>query len=381
MYQANLISTGQYFQSRQISPKARSEADITYFSAYAEDAMEFDDLQLTVGLRYDYNDFFKNHNFAPRFRASYQVFDDHQIIAGANRYYQSDLANYKLNQAMQPVRNEVRSTWNNTPQKWQAALVQSGYRYEYTNTKTPFSDELVAAYRLPLFGGVLEAKWIQRENKDSINRIKGYNDAGAAIVYAGNEGGSQYRRWSLSWMAQFANQHVEFNISKASNKTSRESFDGRTIIEGSDDHTSDQTLNYSYNDDELVFLRVDEKNEKGELKSSLALVTRHDINLEKQDANRPIVANLSWGGEWGNWRLSAYARFNGKQDAIYPTGQTESLNEADSICSGCSTAKREYPVYRLTERPSFWLLSGSIKYDWQLANQSKLLSVLMVKTY
>ena len=369
LYQSNLSSTGQYFQTRQVSPKAKASADITYLSAYIEDAMDFNNVQFNAGLRYDYNDFFENHNFAPRLRLSYEFIDSYQLVFGANRYFQADLANYKLNQAMQPVHNEVRSTFRNRPQQWQAALQESGYRYEYNDTDTPFSDELMAAYRQPLFGGVVELKWVDRANKKRINRIKGYNDLGEAVLFAGNDGRSDYQRWSLSWMAQFSNQHVEFNISKATNKTSRRGFDGDTTIEGSRENTS--TLNYSYNDDELVFLSSQYHNSKGELKTRTDLVTRHDINLERQDANRPIVANLSWAGDWQNWRFSAYARFNGKQDAIYPTGQTESIKEADSICDGCLSTRREYPVYRLTERPSFWLLSGSIRYIWELSSQGQ----------
>jgi len=372
LYQDNLLTTGQYFQLRQVSPKSRAQADIAYFSMYLEDDISVENIQLSAGVRYDFNDFFKNHNVAPRLRLSYEFIDNYQFIVGANRYYQSDLADYKLNQAMQPVHNEVRSTLNNRPQQWQAALLTSGYRYEYSDTKTPFSDELTAAYRQPLLGGTVELKWINRANKDAINRIKGYNESGEAILYAGNDGSSDYRRWSLSWMAQYQNQHVEFNLSRASNKTSRKSFDGDTTVEKSSDRLTTETLNYSYDDKELVFLRTDGVNDKGEFKSNYTLVTRHDINLERQDANRPIIANVSWAANWQNWQLSAYARFNGKQDAIYPTGEVNSIKEANAICDGCAPNKREYPVYRLSKRPAFWLLSGSVRYNWTLSDDSSI---------
>jgi hypothetical protein len=370
LYQRNLMTTGQLFQTRQVSIESRAEAKINYFSSYVEDSISFDEVQLAVGVRYDYNDFFKNHNIAPRFRLSYEFMDGYQVILGSNRYYQSDLASYKLNQAMQPVHNEVRSILNNRPQQWQAALLNKGYLYEYKDTKTPFSDELTAAFRQPLFGGVAEVKWIKRANKDSINRIKGYNDAGEAILYAGNDGNSAYNRWSVSWMAQFSNQHIEFNISHASNTTSRKNFDGDTTIEDSSDGAGTSTLNYSYDDSELVFLRKDENNNDNKLTTYYKLITRNDIKLEGQDANRPIVANVSWGGNWGPWGLSAYARYNGKQDAIYATNKTGSIKEATSICEQCAPNKREYPVYRLLERPQFWLLSGSIRYNWRLPDES-----------
>ena len=371
LYQENILTTGQYFQSRQVSPQAKSEVNISYLSAYVEDNMSFGNLNLAVGLRYDYNNFFKNHNIAPRLRLSYDLYDDDQITLGANRYYESDSASYKLNQAMQPVHNEVRSISNNRPQQWQAALLSTGYRYEYHDVDTPYSDELSAAYRQSLFGGVAELKWINRFNKQGISRVKGYSDAGESILYAANEGNSVYRRWSFSWMTRFENQHVEFNISHASNTTSRSSFDGNTTVE-TDSNSPTQTLNYSYNDNELVFLRTDEYNEKGKLVPKLNLVTRHDIDLERQDANRPIVANLSWAANWNNWQLSAYARFNGKQDAIYPTGLTDSIKEAITVCTGCLPTKKEYPVYRVSERPSFWLLSGSIRYNWQLSSDNRI---------
>ena len=81
----------------------------------------------------------------------------------------------------------------------------------------------------------------------------------------------------------------------------------------------------------------------------------------------PIIANLSWGGDFGNWQLSAYARFNGAQDVVYATGTTKSVNEATSICDGCAPNRKEYPVYRIEKRPSFWLLSGSVKYSLVVA--------------
>jgi hypothetical protein len=372
LYQDNLLTTGQYFQSRQVSPSSTAEANIGYFSAYAEDNINFQELNIAAGLRYDYNDFFQNHNIAPRLRLSYEFISGYQMILGANRYYESDLADYKLNQAIQPTHNEVRAIYNNRPQQWQAALLTQGYRYEYNDTKTPFSDELTAAYRQPLFGGIVELKWVRRANKDSINRIKGYNDQGESVLYAGNDGGSDYRRWSLSWMAQFENQHVEFNLSHASNTTSRKSFDGDTTLEEEGDGRNTKTLNYSYDDNELVFLRTDSVGENGLNKTDFQLVTRHDINLERQDANRPIVVNLSWAGNWNNWQFSAYARFNGSQDAIYPTGITQSIKEADTICDECNPQQKEYPVYRAKKRPSFWLVNGSIKYNWLLKDDSYL---------
>lgn len=374
LYEQNIAVTGQYFQRRQISPKAEAKADINYFAAYISDYYNHENWDINLGLRYEYNDFFENHNIAPRFRVSYEVTPNHQLIMGANRYYESDLIGYKLNQAMTPVRTEIRKSSNNVVQQWQAAQLTAGYRYEYVDTKTPYSDELSLAYRQNLLGGRLELKWLGRQNDDSINRVKGYNEQGQPIMYAANNGSSEYERFSLSWMANFGNQHIEFNISKASNKTSKANFDGDTTLESnSSGSTPDEgTLNYNYDEQELVFLRKEVLGDDGELKSIYTLITTNDLSLEKQDANRPVVANISWGANFEAWQFSAFARYMSSHEAIYPTGGTLSIKDASQICDGCITTKNEYDVYRLTERPAFWQLSGSIRYHISLEDKGEI---------
>lgn len=369
LYQNNFASTGQYFQQRQVSPKARAEAKVNSFSTYLENNFDWQNYTLTLGARYDYNDFFENHNIAPRMRGSIRFFEGEALLVlGANRYYANDVVRYKLNEAMQPTHTEVRPIYLQRPGHWQESLTKRGYRYQYGELKTPFSDELSAAYRHQILGGTLELKYVYREQKDSINRLKGSNDLGESIYYGANDGSSRYQRWTLAWMATFENQHVEFNVSHASNTTSRKQFDGDTV-KVQDAQANDYFLNFNYNDNELIYLRTDKYNHQGKLVTDYYLGTRNDMELEKQDFNRPIVANLSWGGRWENWSVSAYARYNGKQDALYATGKTESIKLSTSICNGCQPDRREYPVYRIDERPAFWLLSGSVKYSLKMASQ------------
>ncbi|WP_372759934.1 TonB-dependent receptor plug domain-containing protein [Pseudoalteromonas sp.] len=371
IYQNNFAVTGQYFQYRQVTPKATTHAELNQLAAYVENEFAWQNYTLNLGIRYDYNDFLNNHNLAPRMRGSVSVFAEQgKIVLGANRYYANDSMSYKLNQAMQPSYTEVRATYQQQPQQWQAQLSNRGYRYVYTDLKTPYSDELSAAYRHQLLGGTLELKWLYREQHDAINRVKSTNEAGEAILLGANSGHSRYQRYSLSWMATYANQHVEFNLSHASNTTSREQFDGDPR---SFDGNGDSVLDFSYDDNELVFLRADHYDIASSTNNAnYYLVTRHDMALEKQDFNRPIIANLSWGGQWDNWTLSAHARYNGGQDAIYATGKTKSLKEASNICDGCAPNRREYPVYRIEKRPAFWLLNSSVKYTTLVANDYQL---------
>lgn len=362
LYQNNIETTGQYFQTRQVSPKSRSEASVFNVSTYFEQTLAWSSFELTAGLRYDYNNFFKNHNIAPRMRAQYTLWDNVQFIAGANRYYQSDVLNYKLNESIEPFISEVRTAYLNTPGQWQAAVVPSGPNYVFTDVATPYGDEFTLGYRQPLFGGTLELRAIERRNRKSINREKGYGENGEPILYARNDGSSEYRRYSATWMANFNHQHVEINVSHASNTTSRENFDGTTV------KTADnaQQLNFTYDDSELVFLRTDKYNDQGVLITDYHLITRHDLSLEQQDANRPIIANVSWGIDWHNWEVSAHARFMGSQDAVYPTTEQKTFIDATEVCSQCEPTQREYPVYRLTKRPSFWLVNATVRYHWEI---------------
>ena len=373
LYQNNVLQTGQYFQSRQVSPKASTKVDLWAAALYAEQTFNWKSLNATLGLRYDYNDFIQQHNIAPRFRAAYDLFDSGNsvLVLGINRYYEADLSHHKLNEAVQPSYKEVRRAYQNQPQQWQREVSSNGYRTVYQDTTTPFSDELTLAFRQSLFGGTLEAKWLARNSQDQINRVKGVNSFGEPILFAENSGRSEYQRYSLSWMASFASQHVEFNISHVKNETDKASFDGETIVR---DAQRNEKLNFNYDESELVYLQqiVPDPDKPGQTKAINDLITQHDLDLAKQDYNRPFVANLSWGGGWGNWRLSAYARYSSKQDVAFATGKYLSLRQSTSICEGCVTSRTEYPLYIKGEQPAFWLLSGSIKYDLEIAKNHRL---------
>lgn len=360
LFQNNIATTGQYFQTRQLSPKSESDAAIFSIAAYAEHNINIDNLDITYGLRYDFNDFFQNHNIAPRLRAEYLLADRYQFIVGANRYYDADLITYKLNEAIEPFISQVRSTSNNRPGQWLSAVVLSGPRYVYVDTETPFSDELTFTYRQPFLWGRVELKYLTRTNEDSISRSRSFNDLGESIWFAENNGSSQYERLSLVWTGQFGAHNIQLNLSKSTNQVDESTFDGETTV--SVDNAQESTLNFNYDDSDLVFLRESIRNPDGSFNITNNLITRNDLALERQDANRPFVANLSWSMNWQAWSFSAHARYFGKQDVIYATNETDSLADADSICSGCVPSTSEYEVFTLTERPNFTLINASLRY-------------------
>jgi hypothetical protein len=390
LYQANVIQAGQYFQTRQLAPNNDVSVTVNNLALYGELTLNYNQLDVIAGLRYDYNDFFEQHNIAPRLRMSYDIFDDqvHQITAGLNRYYQADLAQYKLNQAMTPMHQEVRRSYLNQPQAWQAELTSTGFIYRYDDTKTPFSDELSLAYRYQLLGGTLEAKWLNRYNKQAIARSREYNEDGQAILYGTNAGSSHYQRYSVSWMAQFEYQHIEINLSKTSNTVDKASFDRKRSLNTEKYYVGTE----NYDDSDLIFFQyqehyVDENTHLPDSRTKLSLVSRHDLSLESQDYNRPYIANASWGIDLTQWNVSLHARYVSSQEAIYATGQSKAAKIATSTCSGCTISKKSYPVFVKYDRPSYWQLDGSLKYNWDITPHNRVVlsfdgqNILNQRTY
>jgi hypothetical protein len=365
IYQQNIAQVGQYFQKRQVTEVGQAQATVHGLSLYGEQQIRWPYLELTLGLRYELNDFLNQHNVAPRFRGAVDIFDDGDsvLIFGANRYYDADLSHYKLEQAIQPSFDEVRNTYQNRPLHWERLLKTQGAQINYDAIDTPFSDELSLAFRQQVFNGTLEAKWLKRLNKDQVNEIRGYNEQGGAVLHAMNNGSSEYQRYSLSWMGRFEQQHLEINLSYASNTTDAASFDGSPFFI----EAGKQYLDFNYRDSELVFLQQQLADptaaNPNNMKTVNTLVTRDDMDYQRQDFNRPYIANISWGGSWGNWHLSAYARYNSEQEVIYSTGRSLPFKDATEICASCEASAKEYPLYEKHTRPSFWLLSGGLKYD------------------
>ena len=364
LYQNNVVTAGQYFQNRQVAKAKDTSVAVNYLAFYSELSVDWRNHQATLGGRYEYNDFFKEHNIAPRFRWRWDLFADqqHLISFGANRYYQANLTQYKLNQSITPAFNEYRRSFGNQLQNWVVARTGQGHLYLFTDTETPYADELSLDYQYQLFGGTLQLKWLSRQSKKQITRTEGFNEIGQAVLYGTNRGANDYHRYTLAWMANYESFHVQFNISKASNKVDKATFDGEFVNDG---QSFAGTSNF--HDQELVILRqvVEERFEGTDqvrLKTAESLITEHDLGYQRTDFNRPVIANLSFGTDWHNWQLASHFRYSASQDAIYATGETDSVTVETNVCEGCVITRKDFPVYRKYRRASYWLADASIKY-------------------
>ncbi|MCY7109208.1 hypothetical protein, partial [Streptococcus oralis] len=71
-------------------------------------------LEITPGVRLQYDDFMKNLTLAPRFATSLDVFGDRstRLFGGANRYYGQNLLAYKLRSGISEYIAQTRTSAN-----------------------------------------------------------------------------------------------------------------------------------------------------------------------------------------------------------------------------------------------------------------------------
>lgn len=99
----------QYFATRNVYPADDVEVALNEAGVFAESTLRYRRFTGTLGLRYDYDDFLRNHDIAPRSRASLDVFGDGRTVlrAGLNRYYGAPLLTYRLREARAPISGSI----------------------------------------------------------------------------------------------------------------------------------------------------------------------------------------------------------------------------------------------------------------------------------
>ncbi len=185
-------------------------------------------------MRYDYNDFLKNHDLAFRSRVTLDVFgnDGTRLIAGYNRYYGgAALLTYKLREARAPFYREYRSTEQNIVTDWQRESGQGDYRYVFDDVATPYSDEQTVGLEQALLGGVMTLKVVKRDNQDEFARTETETrDDGYRYYIMNNDGSSEYLGVSLGWNAVYGNTLISVHGTWSETKTNNGDYETRLII-------------------------------------------------------------------------------------------------------------------------------------------------------
>lgn len=192
------IDGEQYFKRRTLYPARTVEGSYVNYAAYMQDSLTVDRLELTPGVRMQYDDYLKNLTLAPRFAASLDVFGDKstRLFGGANRYYGQNLLTYKLRTGIsakiEQTREDANSPWVGDTVKYNA------YDYDVSDLKTPYSDELSLGLSQRVLDTVWTVKWVNRKGRDQFGRDSDVNDEGRKVYVLTNNAKTNGNTWSLS---------------------------------------------------------------------------------------------------------------------------------------------------------------------------------------
>ncbi|MCL6351828.1 TonB-dependent receptor plug domain-containing protein [Pectobacterium polaris] len=186
----------QYFRTRTLYPARTVKGSNASYAIYLQDSMSYGRLEVTPGVRVNYDDFLENLNIAPRFSASYDVFGDRstRLFGGANRYYAGNMLAYKLRQGIGTSITQDRSSSNaswNTP-----APKITGLDYNISDLKTPYSDEVSLGLSQRVMNSVWTAKWVNRQGKNQFG-AEPMTIAGQRYRVMNNEGRTEGNTLSL----------------------------------------------------------------------------------------------------------------------------------------------------------------------------------------
>lgn len=312
-------ASGEYALSQYSEYRAyRAAVSIDAVGAWAEYDAALGPVDLRLGLRYDYESFLGNHNFAPRLAATWNLADDWTLTAGANRYYGRSMLAYALREqypdnfiyrrAGQLVAGQRRFSND----QWSLFSTSVSTSYSQSDLDTPYSDELTAAVGAPLLGGTARLKGIVRWGKDEFARslrqeepyeLENGDIATRRFFTLTNDGRSRYRGVSLEWVKTVGKHTFALNAN----------------------YSTTRTNNADY------FLSADDVEEEGELVVFQGEVVKLLELLEQNqrlEFASPLLVNASWTALWLDDRLTTNLnlRYRDGFEQLEATGASEVID-------------------------------------------------------
>lgn len=315
-----LCATGQYALGQYSEYRAyRAQVGLDSIAGWAEYSVKAGPVDLRGGVRYDYESFLGNHNFAPRLSATMDLpWEGWSVTAGANRYYGRSMLAYALREQYPDnfiyrrsgVSSGGRLTYSDSG--WTLYSTSHSTSYANADLRTPYSDELTGAVTGKVLGGTVRLKGVFRWAKDEFSRsvatrVTGTLETGATTTYTlytpSNDGRSRYSGGSLEWTRAFGKHSIAANVNYSKAYTSNTNY----LL--TSDNVEDADVMYVYN---------------GELVSALSIL---DQNQRLEFAS-PFIANMTWTGRWLDDRLTTNvnARFRNGFDRIEDSGVNQTIN-------------------------------------------------------
>lgn len=264
---------GQYLTRYTVYRAGYFEADQQSLAAFVQDDIRLGDWNIRPGVRIDHDDLSKQTTIAPRLALSWRVLGSSGslLTAGLNRYYGRNIFAYKLREGRERL-SETRTRDDDLV--WSDPVV-STTNTRFSELDVPYSDELSLGFSQRFEPATLNLKYIHRDNRDEVLRIRVEEDYdedyySASLYEYRNIGRSRSDIYTLSLSA---NSPLRWGPSTTTLKLAFDYTDVRRNYSDYSDRFDD-----SYND----LVRYE-----GEL------IKRHELPAD--NFNRPWTARLATG--------------------------------------------------------------------------------------
>ncbi|TBU96997.1 TonB-dependent receptor [Phytopseudomonas dryadis] len=180
-------NTRQYSSLKVLYAAGKIEASENKYALYLQDRLHWGRLTLRPGLRFEGDDYMDKKTLAPRFVASYDVFDDRNTIltAGANRYYGRNLFKYRLADG----RQALNTTMSRTSATGQWTMTSQANTNKFSSLNIPYDDELSLAIEQRWLDTDFRLGYVRRYGRDQVVRAYGSTAGlgqGDNVTYARN---------------------------------------------------------------------------------------------------------------------------------------------------------------------------------------------------
>ncbi|TBU96025.1 TonB-dependent receptor [Stutzerimonas kirkiae] len=161
-------STRQYSSLKIRYAAGKIEATENKYALYLQDRLQWGRLTLRPGLRFEGDDYMDKKTLAPRFVASYDLFDNQATVlsAGANRYYGRNLFKYRLadgRQALNTTMTRTSSTGN-----WN--MITTANTNKFSSLDIPYDDELTLGIAQHWLETDFRLNYVRRYGRDQVVR-------------------------------------------------------------------------------------------------------------------------------------------------------------------------------------------------------------------
>lgn len=198
-------------------------AHIANYGFFAQTDLTWKRLTLSPGVRVDYEDFSNNVDVAPRLKAEVDTFGNGvlRVIAGANRYYGSQLRAYALDR-FRPFRTTQTTVFTNGNE---TTVTRTGTDKSFSSAgvDTPYSDELMGGLAGNILGFDYGVDFVHRDKKDQVIAEKGDGDN----YYLTNKGESTFNGVTVSLARTLHTRRWgNHTFSLSANKSKTKTFNG-----------------------------------------------------------------------------------------------------------------------------------------------------------